>query len=108
MKKLRDINVYIYTKIKKKGIYRQPCEENKKKCIEKTWSQSARVASFGIGILFNLNFHIYFFLYFFSLVEKGIKIRNLLKKICNTPVIYIFLIKKNVSGQNRTQSVRYA
>jgi hypothetical protein len=35
----------------KKGIYRQPCEENKKKALKKIWSQSARVTSFGIGIL---------------------------------------------------------
>ena len=44
----------------KKGIYRQPSEENKKLVLKKIWSESARVASFGIGILPKINKNYFF------------------------------------------------
>ena len=45
----------------KKGIYRRPCEENNKKVMRKTWSQSARVASESCHKVTKINFLIIYF-----------------------------------------------
>ena len=49
LKKLRDINVNVYTQLK--NVFIDNLVKKKKIVLRKTWSQSARVASFGIGIL---------------------------------------------------------